>query len=627
MEKSRLKSLCCRFCPYLVFVLVSIFILWTQLQAHSVYIASDYIFHMNQFYESATQIRTGNLSWFLTLFGFGQTGRIVNAVYSPIFSYLVGGLLLLLGTWYRLSITLDFLVLFLGGTFMYHLLHQCHIRRINSSLISILYMGSFPIAHFLHGEAFSDIGNAIMPLVILLGIKMWKKHKVLVVPTAILLAVIVQIHLLSCLIAILVLIPFALISWKRTNFSMKWLSKAGECVLLFFGLSLNIWATIFDVFGSSYVLKPFANLDMGNSYYTFCWWHHLLNPFSMPYLFVFALLIILLIVEFNKLPKGILSITLLGLIFLALSSKLIPWTFISRIFTITSQTIQIPLRFLGVATILLLFTLAYLIQNLNHNKELSRLANVNVYNCVLIFLTLLSFSSVTIQHQQTNNGVKAWNSSKVYADNRATYHPQATANKIRESFNDTKRLSSALKYAYKVVPDYLPSNKKMSAQKYKKIKPYHVARETLSQKKIVNSKNVRGFNQQYVAKKYPNLYKHIAYTKALNLTWRQSKKNNKKKTIIPLVKYTHTHVTLNHHPLKHVKINSVGAIVLHPKVGHNSITVTYHPNPFWYLAMFVMVLSWLGLIIVTLGKIALKNESLRKTILYAINPKKNRLFE
>ena len=46
-------------------------------------LGSDSIFHYNRFYEAAMQLKNGNFSYFLSLYGFQQSGRIVNALYDP----------------------------------------------------------------------------------------------------------------------------------------------------------------------------------------------------------------------------------------------------------------------------------------------------------------------------------------------------------------------------------------------------------------------------------------------------------------------------------------------------------------------------------------------------------------
>ena len=64
-----------------------------QLFTRKVILGSYSIFNYNRFYEAAMQLKNGNLSYFLSLYGFQQSGRIVNVLYGPFFAYLQGGLI------------------------------------------------------------------------------------------------------------------------------------------------------------------------------------------------------------------------------------------------------------------------------------------------------------------------------------------------------------------------------------------------------------------------------------------------------------------------------------------------------------------------------------------------------
>ena len=95
----------------------AILLVTPQLFTRKVILGSDSIFHYNRFYEAAMQLKNGNFSYFLSLYGFQQSGRIVNALYGPFFAYLQGGLILISGTWFRYQI--------LGYCYIYWLNLQC----------------------------------------------------------------------------------------------------------------------------------------------------------------------------------------------------------------------------------------------------------------------------------------------------------------------------------------------------------------------------------------------------------------------------------------------------------------------------------------------------------------------
>lgn len=68
---------------FLIIVAFAVLLVTPQLFTRKVILGSDSVFHYNRFYEAAMQLKNGNFSYFLSLYGFQQSGRIVNALYSP----------------------------------------------------------------------------------------------------------------------------------------------------------------------------------------------------------------------------------------------------------------------------------------------------------------------------------------------------------------------------------------------------------------------------------------------------------------------------------------------------------------------------------------------------------------
>ena len=62
----------------LIIIAFAVLLVTPQLFTRKVILGSDSIFHYNRFYEAAMQLKNGNLSYFLSLYGFQQSGRIVN---------------------------------------------------------------------------------------------------------------------------------------------------------------------------------------------------------------------------------------------------------------------------------------------------------------------------------------------------------------------------------------------------------------------------------------------------------------------------------------------------------------------------------------------------------------------
>lgn len=95
--------------PFLLVALFSFILIIPQWLSRGIILGTDSVFHYNRFYEAAMQIKHWNFSYFLSIYGFQQSGRIVNAVYGPFFAYFQG-LLVLLGhthlVWLSAGLTL-----------------------------------------------------------------------------------------------------------------------------------------------------------------------------------------------------------------------------------------------------------------------------------------------------------------------------------------------------------------------------------------------------------------------------------------------------------------------------------------------------------------------------------------
>ena len=89
------------FLGVIIILLCSILLQWVQIQNQNLYLGYDWIFHYNRFYDAAQQIKEGNFQYFISMYGFSQSGRIINALYGPIFAYVNGLLLLICGPWFK----------------------------------------------------------------------------------------------------------------------------------------------------------------------------------------------------------------------------------------------------------------------------------------------------------------------------------------------------------------------------------------------------------------------------------------------------------------------------------------------------------------------------------------------
>lgn len=142
----------------LIIVSFAVLLVTPQLFTKKVILGSDSVFHYNRFYEAAMQLKNGNFSYFLSLYGFQQSGRIVNALYGPFFAYLQGGLVLISGTWFRYQIVSRILLHILAESSMYALLKQCKVKTTIALSLGLLYATTFSIQYWTMRQGFSSWG-------------------------------------------------------------------------------------------------------------------------------------------------------------------------------------------------------------------------------------------------------------------------------------------------------------------------------------------------------------------------------------------------------------------------------------------------------------------------------------
>ena len=202
--------------PYLAIATIIYIIMYPQLISHGVILGTDSIFHFNRFYDTAKQIQQGNWSYFQSNFSFQQSGRVINAVYGPLFAYLNGILLGLLGTWFRYQVISSFLVYFIGGVGMYQLAIKVKASRRIALLVSMIFLCLGWLPRWELAQNMNAWGAALAPYMIMLGITMLqdRARPVHWLPLMSLMTIIVQIHLLAFLHAY----PRALLrDWTNPN--------------------------------------------------------------------------------------------------------------------------------------------------------------------------------------------------------------------------------------------------------------------------------------------------------------------------------------------------------------------------------------------------------------------------
>ena len=562
---------------YLLFLALAIVVIWPQLKTKAFISGTDSIFHMNRFYETMMQFKTGHFSYFQSIFGYHQIGRIVNAFYGPILAYLSGLVLLIAGSWYHFQITMSLVVLSLSGWFMYLLCTHNQVKRLYALIIAGLYMTCYPISLWVIAQEFTGWGATFMPLLMLCGTDMLRHHRIKCLPLAISMSVLLQTHVLSSLIGCAALIPFFIVGWRFAAHRILMLFNAVKAFGLTILLTSNVWGGMVDLFSNNYIMPVFPQKNLVNNAVS-------IQHFSLVFLGpVFTILVgfvvINLLINWRKESLSQKTIDFTGLFFFWLSSRLFPWQLIRKVFPPFTNVIQFPMRFLVIPCTLLLLSLGMTLSRQPFLIPVSRhhfSADLRVVKIVGMILLLIA-SVNSLSHIMSDRS-KRFYSNSVTNQSMLMVHRYTSSNqKLRRDFY-SHDLKLSLLDMDKPTPDYLPLRHALkNDNEYYQMHPYHLVQTQLNHNPGDFKKRVEGLNRLKV----------IWVNHALTL----------KRTTLPLVVYHGSIVSLNHRILSHPKLSSVGAVQVLAKPGKNVVTLKYQPDLSMQSANLIAMVSWLFLLV------------------------------
>ncbi|MEJ6401202.1 hypothetical protein [Nicoliella lavandulae] len=560
-----------------------------QIKAHAFIFGVDSAFHMNRFYDTAMQIKTHQYSYFQSFFGFQQSGRVVNALYGPLFAYLNGMILLLAKTWYHYQIITSWLVLTISGSLMYRLAIKNWVKPIFSILIAVAYMMSDPVMAWIVGQQFTGWGAAFLPLALLMGTEMMREHKISVVKLAVVMALLFQIHVLTSLMAALALVPFFLVGLYLTNHRLKMMCNLLLSMGLTILLTANVWGGMLELSSSNNLMPvaPGINVSVtapriaGQSQAVVASAASVgtgsgLNTLGVTPLYMLIAVAVLVYLGLNlrKSTKSTWIIFLNGMVFLWMSTDYFPWTQIANAFP-SVDYLQFPARFLAIALVLLLLAFGMCLSNQ------SKLIVVNLVKICFIGFVLISFNQSAYLSLQ--NGINTYRSNQVVLpDRNLTINPSMKPDRIRQLFN-TNDLSKAVNAFNKPTPDYLPFFTKIRPDQYWIYHPYHLYKAQI----LTNLQPVNKSQVQPVKKKVSGDALKVTWTNPLNHKWWIS---------IPVIKYAHTKVLINGKAVK-VDTSTIGKLFIDSKPGINHATIVYQSSRWFNALVLLMIVSWVALIV------------------------------
>lgn len=566
------------FISIMILCLFSIALQIIQIQNKNLYLGHDWVFHYNRFYDAAQQIKDGNFQYFISMYGFSQSGRIVNALYGPAFAYFNGLLLLICGTWFKYQLVSNFLITFLSAVSMFLLLKKNDIRVVISVILAVTY-STFNIVHgWTFNQMFNTWGSVLFPIGLLAATKFFKDDEkwgnTFLLAFAVTLSI--QIHVLTSLFLIILLAIFFIvgifISQNKLHL-LKWVSVAAVITSI---MTANVWYPLLETNLENILLPPFLNYNFEATALK-------VSLFMLPAhitIIVFALFVLqfifILFIKNNLLNR---LVTLLSFTMFVTSTRIFPWNEIVEKLP-TLAIIQFPFRFLVPAIALIIFGLGLSFEEIFSKK-------MDIQKIPFLTILLIVMVGAISQHIIASEKILTrWDSSSVISEDKNTIILTDNPDILKNSFHDKDELSTSLKLVVKSTPDYLPIKDKkiITDPQFHSYKEY--------QKTIFENKLNSGLNKSVENKK-------------LIYRWTD---NHSQMQILPVFVYQRTEITLNGKKLEKadIRTNNIGALMIKSQTGKNTLSVSYKESFLFYYLFFISVISWFvfgGIVIFRIFKI------------------------
>lgn len=536
----------------------SFLLILPQLLSKGVIAGSDFLFHYNRFYETAMQIKSGNYNYFISLYGFSSSGRIVNALYGPYFAYFQGLLVLISRNWFTYQLVSRFLLSSIAGFSIYGLIRRVSVKPKIALALALFYMMTFSVQYWTFRQGFSSWGAVIMPWCLISGIDFVRTKRIGILRLAVSVALMVQVHMLSAFLLILAYLPFYAYGFVISKEKKKVIFSVLAAAVLALLLTTNVWAALIEVGSKNNLVEPFINSDLYNMTVNQQSTYWLTTP--LPLLFMIGYQLYFSFKHWHCFDQLLRVIIGTFFFFLVLSSSIFPWYSVNKMNLSIVNLIQFPFRFFVPATVLLLVAFSLIIERYFDFKW------GKIVTVVLISVNCYGlWQLISLQNQD----IFQYYFSKQPVESVTHQYIEGNANQVRTSFYSSN-LSDLLDLVSKSTPDYLPSDKANTSNKY-----------TLY--------------EDYILKHTDNFKKHQEAGN-LALTWTA---DTDRLINIPIVKYADTQLTLNGKVLTNndYRLSGIGTPQLRQAVGQNTLKLTYTIGSWFSYLLIFNCLSWLVTII------------------------------
>lgn len=573
--------------PLIAIIGVTLLIMLPQILMRSTIIGSDAIFHFNRFYDAAQQLQHLNFSYFQTNYGFQQSGRIINALYGPYFAYLNGLLLLVVRSWHHFQLLSTFMIYVIGGWGMYLLARKVRADRPVALGCALLFMNIGWMPRWGLSQNLNAWGAALAPFVLICALRMLTDHQkpVKILPLALIMAIIIEVHILSTLIFTAVLLPFFIIGLVQTQQKLKMVLQTIAAALLATLLTANIWGSFLTIFANNSIAEP-AQFDLEQHALQFSVLLGQRNQLGIVCLLLFGAQF--LYVLFGRASQVNRIVTWIGGIVLLIASDIFPWVTLQHDLPALQSLLQFPVRFTIIAYPLLLCGVALSATQLKlfttakkswvHPVAFSAVFLCLVPNVVGIYNKSTVYQSVDV--------LNSWTGVTVLADN---------PRQIRRSLR-AHHLGKLLTLVEKRHPDYLPIPDEFSK---------------------LNLHRSREYEEQVIAIHHQFDHQVLSGGR-LRLSWFA---NTKLKRQLPVITYKESQLQLNGQRLSRQQYQTtrIGAPIVTQQPGRNHLILKFkQPALFTYL-LVVSLVSWALLVLLGLIKLVRWGFKRRLSVRHQLN--------
>lgn len=539
--------------PFALGLILATILLIPQFQIHTGVKLSDTQFHFNRFYDVYEQFKNHNFSYFQMNYGFGQTGRVVNAVYGPFFSYVLGFLLFITGSWFKFQILITYIVFIIGSYGMWRLSLKLKTSRITAIVVTLLFLTTGYMSSWTNSNSFSTWGAALIPYVLIQAINLVDNDKGHFnwISLGVTMAVVAQVHLLSTVLCVLALGPFFIYSLYQSENKAVLCINLSKAIAVFLVLTANVWGAFLLLYSTNH-MAPTFDYPLSSTAITvgvISVWNTILD--SILVIFFVQLCYVLTNFKESKFNN---LFTIEGFVFLLLSSQLFPWSFIETSFPVLKSTFQFPNRLTIIAYPLLFSAIGITITKLSEKYD-SRIANLSRLLMVGIIISNLSANYIFTTHRAKENPI-----------NEAT---------VQEFVNNN----------ISKVPEYLPIQKNMVANE--------IQNNGLND---INADLNKKFN------------KKVLSNGSLELSW-QSKK--REIIVLPIFIYYQSKLIFNNRRLN-PNVTTIGMPFVQSEPGRNTAILSFN-TPIWFtILLFISLIGWVLIIILKIFEIFLPDFRLNK---------------